>query len=498
MAMRVTLHAFRSDPSLPQRDGVNIAHSQIAAMMHAREHKDVRVGFHDFMRLCSDGRYARDVLSDTDCVVSNVGPHAHYYFYLREKFGLDFRIVRDIRTALWSSYLIQEALCRPYLRPQDALMALSVYSKELTRRVFPHLRGSLIFVFEPLMFPWDHPKNPTGAEKQSSRKRMLGYVGRLSEDKNFPQLIDLILLLHREQPGRFRLLACGDIHSPSCEPRDLQARLYRRTGRTDLLEYLSPREYEDLGDIYRRFDVFLFPSTSNLETFGRVLAEASHCGLPILASDHAAAPQLLAPEALSPVEYNLGESYATHFDHALGVVNIEDMAVRLLRDELVPARAHSVYPHDPGYFADVLLGRVTQRDVNEALPPLTTAQMRFLDLIELRGMADYPDKREADEVIGTLLDWFCVLQDKASPHYADRMRALLGLSRYKERTQRYMEKSRRTRGDFTNLGGVDIELCHLAQFWPEFALKPPAEDRRKDTRHPGKPSLETPGNPGRV
>lgn len=473
--MRVTLHAFRSDPSLPQRDGVNVSHSQITAMMRAGGHKELRVGFHDFVRLCRDERYARDVLRDTDCVVSNVGPHAHYYFYLREKLGLDYRIVRDIRTALWSSYLLQEALCKPYLRPDDALMALSVYSRELTQRIFPHLRGSMIFVFEPLGFPWDHSVRPPATAKRFSASRVLGYVGRLSEDKNFPQLIELILRLHREQPGRFRLLACGHVHSPSCEPGDLQARLYRQTGRTDLLEYLPPRDFRDIGEIYRRFDVLLFPSTSSLETLGRVLVEASHCGLPILASEHAAAPELLAPEDLSPVRYNLGRHYATHFDHPLGMVDMQHMGGRLLRDDLVPARAHAIHPHGPDFLADVLLGRITQRDVEGALPPPTAAQRRFLDLVELEGIRDYGDKQDAGEVIGTLLDWFGVLQDKTSSHYAARLQALLEHSRYRGRTRSYIGKSRWTRGDFTNIGGVDIELCHLAQFWPEFKLVPRKE-----------------------
>ncbi|MCB1819631.1 MAG: hypothetical protein KDI77_17065, partial [Gammaproteobacteria bacterium] len=102
-----------TDPLLTQKDGVNLAHENIATLLRGVGKEQLLVRFHDFNRILTDQGYALDVLSNTDCVVSNVGPHAHYYFYLRERFDLDFRILRDVRTAIWSSYLLQEHLCRP-------------------------------------------------------------------------------------------------------------------------------------------------------------------------------------------------------------------------------------------------------------------------------------------------------------------------------------------------------------------------------------------------
>src|SRR5690606_9279611 len=95
-SMRVTLHDYATDPSLPQKDGVNLAHENIAALLKERGDRGLDVRFHDFTRLLADEDYARRVLSAADCVVSNVGPHAHYYFWLRERLGLDFRILRDV------------------------------------------------------------------------------------------------------------------------------------------------------------------------------------------------------------------------------------------------------------------------------------------------------------------------------------------------------------------------------------------------------------------
>ena len=80
------------------------------------------IEFHDINALLGDLDYARAALTGLECVVANIGPHAQYYFWLREKLGLDYRIVRDVRTAIWSSYLFQEHLLAPLLRPGGLLV----------------------------------------------------------------------------------------------------------------------------------------------------------------------------------------------------------------------------------------------------------------------------------------------------------------------------------------------------------------------------------------
>jgi hypothetical protein len=34
-----------------------------------------------------------------------------------------------------------------------------------------------------------------------------------------------------------------------------------------------------------------------------------------------------------------------------------------------------------------------------------------------------------------------------------------------------VEKTRGTNADFTDVGGIDIELCHVAGFYPSFRLE---------------------------
>ena len=57
------------------------------------------------------------------------------------------------------------------------------------------------------------------------------------------------------------------------------------------VRFLGPVGPERLRELYRESDVFVFPSF--FEGFGLVLLEAMACGLPAIASDRSAGPDLL-------------------------------------------------------------------------------------------------------------------------------------------------------------------------------------------------------------
>jgi glycosyltransferase involved in cell wall biosynthesis len=85
----------------------------------------------------------------------------------------------------------------------------------------------------------------------------------------------------------------------------------------------------------------IFPSTSNLETFGRVLIEASYAHVPIVAGRHAAAPELVDEAGLCRVEYDCGRPFVTHFDHRLGRVDVAEMARAITSGALQPSTSYT-------------------------------------------------------------------------------------------------------------------------------------------------------------
>lgn len=466
MKTRVTLHRFASDQTLPQRDGVNLAHTEINDLLVSPQARHLSVEFHDFDQLLRDEAYARQVLAGVDCVLSNVGPHAHYYHLLRERLGLGFRIVRDIRTALWSCYLLQESLCEPFLRPGDVLLATSNYSRRLTRQLFPHLQGHPIALFEPVYT--SRRFDPPQAATRDGRIVTLGHLGRLSTDKNFPQMVDLLLALHREEPGRYRLVACGSVHSPECDPAVVARRIHRETGRHDLFSYVPPVAHHEVAALVRSFDYFLFFSTSNLEVLGRVLIECAYAGVPVLSAEHAAAPELLDGSSLLPVSYALDRPFHSHFDCPLGTVDIKAATRRILgghrplppsapginRPEVLLQALHEA-PHGAGPHSE---------------PALHPGPEGFLRRLRWQDMPRSRSKTEAGASLDELRDWFCALNGKKSADFQQRLQRLRALSRFPERTERFARTAATTLGDFTNLGGMDMELCNIAGFHPSFWL----------------------------
>ena len=484
MATRLTLHHFESDPSLQQRDGVNLAHTEINQLLGSGAYPELHVEFHDFARLMTDRDYAVKTLGSVDCVLCNVGPHAHYYHYLRDRLGLDFRIVRDVKTALWSGYLLQESLCEPYLRAGDALLATSHYSRVLTQHLFPHLRGSPIHLFEPVLAAPTAPSLPKGGPRLNGHMTTLGYVGRLSEDKNFPQAVDLLIALDREEPGRYRLMAVGAVHSASCAPDIVAQRIRAATGRDDLFVYLPPVGHDRVMALLAQFDYFLFFSTSNLEVLGRVLVEAAHAGIPVLAANHAAAPELLAPASLLEVKYEFEQEFHSHFDAPLGSIDVAAAAEKICR-RAIPHAPPRPTMNRPETLLSVLTARTPEwaAGTEPSLPP---AQTRFLKQLRWGGLPRFSSRHQAAATIEPLADWFSALNTRAGGDFEWRLQELERRSRFKERTRRFIATSMTTRCDFTNLGGIDIELCNIAGYHPRFKLSAPSAEHT----HPTVPELK--------
>ena len=468
MTVRVGAHDYRTDPLLPQKDGVNFAHENISALLKAADPSELTVEFHDFPHLLEDEGAAREALGGLDCVVSNIGPHAQYYFWLREKLGLDFRIVRDVRTAIWSSYLFQEHLLAPLLRPGDTLMVASHYVWAIYRQMFPHLAGFPAALCYPLSvcFPQPRPA-PRGTGSLQPGVVTIGYLGRLSDDKNFPEIVDLLIRLNRGAGGEpnYRLIACGEIHSPGCAPDKIAARVAAELGSGAWYEYLPARSNEEIWDLLAQFDMLLFPSTSNLETFGRVLIEAAYARVPVIAGHHAAATELVHESGLCTVDYERDHVFSAHFDHQLGRVNGAEMARAASSGELRASDQYESYADHPRAFLDML--RVAPALADPVLHP---SQEAFLTALEVT-LPPLPTRAEALEWLPEHAAWFLDLQRKGTPVYAEKMARLLELSQYPERTERFIGKSATTNGDFTNVGGIDIELCHLRGFYPEFSIR---------------------------
>ena len=106
-------------------------------------------------------------------------------------------------------------------------------------------------------------------------KKIIGHVGRFSEQKNHRFLIDVFFEIHRrDSQTHLVLLGKGDLQD---EIHEKVARL----GLTEAVSFTGVRD--DVRRLYQGMDMLLFPSL--FEGLSVVLIEAQACDLPCLISD---------------------------------------------------------------------------------------------------------------------------------------------------------------------------------------------------------------------
>ncbi len=121
---------------------------------------------------------------------------------------------------------------------------------------------------------------------------LVGYAGRLVEEKGLGDLVDAIALC----PANVHLTLIGDgPFKPQLQQQIAEKRLAARVS-------ISPGvPLAQLTDWMRSLNVFALPSRTTRtwkEQFGRVIIEAHACGIPVIGSDSGAIPEVIGNAGL--------------------------------------------------------------------------------------------------------------------------------------------------------------------------------------------------------
>jgi glycosyltransferase involved in cell wall biosynthesis len=149
------------------------------------------------------------------------------------------------------------------------------------------LRGELVEL--PLGVDTDH-FGPTAASAPSHPLRV-GYVGRLNDHKGVAVLLRAVA---QDDAVVVEVVGAGP------QAAELAA-LAKEIGITDRVVFRGFAEQGELPDLYRSFDVLAVPSLPQpgwLEQFCRVAVEAMASGVPVVASDSGALPEVVGPAGL--------------------------------------------------------------------------------------------------------------------------------------------------------------------------------------------------------
>lgn len=130
------------------------------------------------------------------------------------------------------------------------------------------------------------------APRPEGRGFIVGYVGRLVEEKGVDVLLEALARLE----GIWRAYVLGN--GPAREALQAQA---RQLGIADRVSFDPWIPSAQMAAYYRQLDVLVVPSRSRpnwKEQFGRVLVEAMACGVPVVGSDSGEIPHVIGDAGL--------------------------------------------------------------------------------------------------------------------------------------------------------------------------------------------------------
>jgi len=120
----------------------------------------------------------------------------------------------------------------------------------------------------------------------SNKLFIVGYAGRIIENKGIFELLDAIRIIHNET-NTIQLVLCGD-----GKPADIE-RMYQYIKQHTMQDYVQYVGFQkDMNRFYRSVHCLVAPSKVQ-EAFGLVLCEAMYCKVPVITSMSGAQAEII-------------------------------------------------------------------------------------------------------------------------------------------------------------------------------------------------------------
>jgi Glycosyl transferases group 1 len=435
--------------SADNSDGVNLAQREVNTLLADRP----LTYSNSLINLLRKPKTVTSLLKGST-VYCNLDPYAYVLMALRENWGCDYRVIRNVQTGPWSGYLLQEWLCRALERPDDVTLYTSEYVRASYSAYFVRQSPGKHIVGYP---------NTLSACKQTpmskNRHFECGFFGRLARDKNFTDALACFAAVLRKRPlSKFAIV--GAPHDMDFTEEQVSS-LISGFGLKDRVEYFGLLPHNATMDTMSRTRTVVFPSTSNVESFGRVVAEAHLRGCNIAASNHGAMPEFIPSENLAEVDYyNIMEAPTLrHFPTGTTSANelaslALDSGCRVNKDHFAAMLRHKYTFLDAldgnidGSYSD-LIGNVEPFGQVSNIPEITSAYALS----------------KANILVDSMKALF--LPDC---HLHSILEELVNKSLNKKRTQRFINTIKQGNLDIRDIGGWPIEACSVLQFDPRLSV----------------------------
>jgi hypothetical protein len=234
----------------------------------------------------------RDFLAACNVVYANCGPWAALLYLVREREGMEVRIIREVRTVGWVGYIWQEAVALQLERPGDQRVFPSRYCRDTWDYATPSISDSRIFY--PMI---------RGASRQAlsgiKTGGTAGFFSTLSRDKGFDCLPGILSRMLVGGHRIDRVILAGRQADPA---------LYHRVAKalSDMglaVDFRGELPNGEVRKLMAGCDVVFFLSVSSIESLGRVIIESCEQGVPVITADFGASRDLVHEDYRIPVDY---------------------------------------------------------------------------------------------------------------------------------------------------------------------------------------------------
>lgn len=407
-------------------------------------------------------------LKPEDVVFCNAGPYGHLYHHLREKAGSHFRIIRDVRTTSWGGFLLQEALASPLTRAGDLVLFPSEFCRAYFLRLFgQHLSHANTAVCYPLTNSF-----PPHVQKTPHEGFNIGYIGRISGDKNFDKVLDIFAGIHAQRPdARLHLAGPMDKQSKYGSLERIVARLRRDGIAADRLTYDGQLPYAQIWAFFAKLDLFVFPAMSSVESLGRVLLEARHARVPVISVDYAAAGEIIAPEWLIQPIFDTDREFDGNRPFSFGSIDVGQAVHTALH-----AKGRHLEDIDAPYRPETLFNLVRGEPRTDMPRALSQGAIRFLESLRVDRVKLHHDPSSATGLCEKLLKFYRTY-NHPSPLRRTRnlLAAMPNLAKAPESPALRYDRLTNSAAAFELRHAR--EFCRIADFHPIFKIQNPVVER---------------------
>ena len=312
------------------------------------------------------------LISDEDTLINALGP---YSWAISEMLSSTPTRTIHIPKASFSGFQIFDVHMLPVSR-NDIWIFETAYHKALFLKLFPgKIPKERAFICYPYIVKrlremrkctGDRDVMKAMEDIRTRFSAVIGYCGRMTDDKNFRQAIEAFCIYCRNNPKEkavFTALGPAEkaYHQEMVyeilEKRGISAKRYIHLNGGNVTDNMTSLNF------IRNCDLLLFPSCCG-EPSGRVLFEAGITRTPVIAAYYGASPEFLPRENLVDV-HPIDRPVNLHHTHTLATPDVIQMAQMIEQRERLGTPDISRYQHHDEIFISLIQDGKCEIDENE-------------------------------------------------------------------------------------------------------------------------------------